>query len=178
MTPWLVLTACAASGLRVCAQEVVPPSILSSARRSTRPTDQPQPAGQPNARETRSRNHLALPQAHAPGLRCCACMIRDLTSGGRPILLASSRALELLRTSRPDHGPHVLITSRAAQAMRAYAERCRAHPRSGSAVRCSGTDFAEFSRPPQSFPEVNRHGFEVRGSYANFLSAWNYFFSV
>ena len=90
MLPYQVLTACAAHGLLVRAQEVV-------------------------------RRH--------------ARMIRDPTSGGRPILLTSSRALELLRTVRLDNGLHVLLVSHVAEAVRAHAERCREHPRSGSRDR-------------------------------------------
>ena len=39
MVPYLVLTACAASGLLVCAQEVVPALNCSSAQQSLRPDE-------------------------------------------------------------------------------------------------------------------------------------------
>jgi hypothetical protein len=67
MTLYLVLTACAASGLLVCAQEVDATPNPSSARRSMRLADRPQPVGQPDARETRRRDDLALLQVHTVG---------------------------------------------------------------------------------------------------------------
>ena len=67
MIPYLMLTACAARGLLMCAQEVAPTPNASSARRSMRLADRPQPAGQLDARETRRRDDLALPQVHMVG---------------------------------------------------------------------------------------------------------------
>jgi hypothetical protein len=64
---YLMLTACAARGLLMCAQEVAPTPNASSARRSMRLADRPQPAGQLDARETRRRDDLALPQVHMVG---------------------------------------------------------------------------------------------------------------
>ena len=40
-------------------------------------------------------------------------------------------------------------------------ERCREHPRSGSSVRCSGTECPDLRGSPQIFPMDNRHGFEI-----------------
>ena len=62
-----MLAPCAARGLLVRAQEVVLARNESSARRSMRLADRPQPAGQLDARETRRRDDLALPQAHSLG---------------------------------------------------------------------------------------------------------------
>ena len=67
MTPYLVLTACAARGLLVGAQEVALTRNLWSAQRSMRSADRPQPASQRNARETRRRDDLALAQVHQVG---------------------------------------------------------------------------------------------------------------
>jgi hypothetical protein len=168
MTPYLLLTACAASGLLVFAQKVVPAPNPLSARRSMCLADRPHPAGHPGTRETRRRDDLALPQAHALGSRCRARMIRGPTFGKQPILWTSRRSLELLRRAGPGHGPHVLVVSLAAQSMRAHAERCRAPPAYGSLVRWSGTDFAELPGSPQSYPEHKRHCFEDTRPIANF----------
>ena len=67
MVPYLVLTACAAFGLLMCAQEVAPTPNPSSARRSLCLADRRQPAGQSDAREARRGNVLALPQSLALG---------------------------------------------------------------------------------------------------------------
>ena len=151
MTPYLVLTACAAFGLLVRAQEVAPASISSSARRSCRLADRLQPTGHPSARRTHGRNDLAMPQSHAVGCRCRPGMIRDLTSHERSTLSTSSRSLELLRRAGPGRGPHAQLVSLAAQAVRAHAERCRAPLVYGSRERWSGTDFAELPGSPQSY---------------------------
>ena len=67
MTPYLVLTACAACGLLVRAQEVALARNLWSARPSMRSADRPQPASQRNARETHRHDELALAKAHTVG---------------------------------------------------------------------------------------------------------------
>ena len=69
----------------------------------------------------------------------------------------------------PGYGLHVLLVSRATQAVRAHAERCREHPRSGSSVRWSGTECTELLWLPQSFPMDNRHVFEILTPFANFI---------
>ena len=97
-------------------------------------------------------------------------MNRSWTSDEQPILQTSSRTVELLRTARPGHGPHVLLVLHAAEAIHAHAERRRKHPRSGSLARCSGTDFAELPGSPQSFPVNKRHCFEVYRPCSYFLS--------
>ena len=67
MVPYLVLTACAAFGLLMCAQEVAPPPNPWSAQRSLHLADRLGPVGHPGARRTRRRNDLAVPQSHAVG---------------------------------------------------------------------------------------------------------------
>ena len=161
MTPYLLLTACAASGLLVFAQKVVSAPNPLSARRCMCLADRPHPAGHAGTRETRRRDDLALPQAHALGSRCRARMIWGPTFGKQPILWTSRRSLELLRRAGPGHGPHVLVVSRAAQAVRVHDKRRRVPPVCGSLVRCSGADFADFSRTPQTFPGDNWHRFEI-----------------
>ena len=88
-------------------------------------------------------------------------MIPGLTSGKRSILSTSSRALQLLRRVGSDHGPHVLLVSRAAEAVRAHAKRCREHPVYGSRVRWSGTDFAESFRAAVSLSGDEHYSFEI-----------------
>ena len=140
MILYQVLTACAAHGLLVRAQEVAPTPSPWSARRSMCLADRPHPAGHPGTRETRRRDDLALPQAHALGSRCRARMIPGPTSGKRPIFWTSSRSLELLRRAGPGHGAHAQLVLLAFEAVRAHAERYREHARSGSSVRYSGND--------------------------------------
>ena len=67
MTLYLVLTACAASGLLVCVQEVVPTPIPPSARRSSCPSERLHHDDHPDAREPRRSDELALPQASLLG---------------------------------------------------------------------------------------------------------------
>ena len=67
MMPYLMLAPCAACLLLVCAQEVAAAPIPSMARRSIHLTDRPRPASQLGASETRRRDDLAMPQAHALG---------------------------------------------------------------------------------------------------------------
>ena len=67
MVPYLVLTACAAFGLLMCAQEVAPAPNPWSSQRYLRLADRLGPAGHPGARRTRRRNDLAVPQSHAVG---------------------------------------------------------------------------------------------------------------
>ena len=74
---------------------------------------------------------------------------------------ASRRVLQRLRRAASEHVPHAQLVSRIVLAARARAERCREHPRSGSSVRCSGTECTELLWPPQSFPRHGRHDFEV-----------------
>jgi hypothetical protein len=88
-------------------------------------------------------------------------MIREPTSGERPVLSASRRDLQLLRTAGPGRGLYVLVVSRAAEGMRAHAKRCRTHPVYGSRVRWSGTDFAESFRVAVSLSEDDRYSFEI-----------------
>ena len=64
---YLVLTVCAAHGLLVRAQEVVPVPSPLSAQRSLCPGDRFGRAGHRDAREPRKCDDLALPQAHAVG---------------------------------------------------------------------------------------------------------------
>ena len=63
--PYLMLALCAACGLLVSAQEVAAAPIPLSARRSMHLADRPGPASQLDALETRRRDDLAMPQAHA-----------------------------------------------------------------------------------------------------------------
>ena len=95
-------------------------------------------------------------------------MILGTTSDRWPILSTSSRNLELLRTARPGHGLHMLLVSRAAQAMRAHAERCRDHPVYGSWDRWSGTECPDLRGSPQIYAAGFRHGFEILTPLANF----------
>ena len=90
-------------------------------------------------------------------------MYLEPTSGERPVLSTSRCTAELLRRAVTGHGPHVLVVSRAAQAMRAHAERCREHPRSGprTSVRWSGTDFAEYFRAVVSILADEHYSFEI-----------------
>ena len=67
LLPCQVLTAYAACGLLVRAQQVVPAPTLSSAWQSLRLADRPHPTGQRYAQETRIRDDLALPQAYSLG---------------------------------------------------------------------------------------------------------------
>ena len=67
MMPYLMLAPFAACGMLECTQDVAPAPVPSSARRSMRLADRPHPAGQLHARETRRRDGLTLPQAHALG---------------------------------------------------------------------------------------------------------------
>ena len=67
MVPYLVLTACAAFGLLMCAQEAAPAPNHWSAQRSLRLADRFGPDGHPDARGTRRRNDLAVPKSHAVG---------------------------------------------------------------------------------------------------------------
>ena len=69
--------------------------------------------------------------------------------------------MELLRRAGPDHGPCAQMISRAAQAMRAYAERCRERPVYGSEDRWSGTDFAEYFRAAVSISGDEHYSFEI-----------------
>ena len=92
------------------------------------------------------------------------------TSKERPILSSSRRSVDPLRRAGPGHVPHAQLVSRAAQAMRAHAKRCRAPPVYGSQERRSGTDFAELPGSPQSYPEHKRHCFEILTPFANFPS--------
>ena len=64
---YLMLTACAARGLLMCAQEVAPAPNAWSAQRYLRLADRLGPAGHAGARGTRRRNDLAVPQSHAVG---------------------------------------------------------------------------------------------------------------
>ena len=95
-------------------------------------------------------------------------MIQESTSGERPVLSASRRDLQLLRTAGPDHGLYVLLVSLAAQAVRAYAERCREATVHGSRERWSEPDFGDLPSSPQIFPEGNRHCFEDTRPIPNF----------
>ena len=67
MVSYQVLTACAACGLLVRAQEVALAPILSSARLPLRQVSRLQSADHPGTRETRTHDDLAVPQAHALG---------------------------------------------------------------------------------------------------------------
>ena len=149
MSPYLMLTACAACGLLLCAQDVAAAPMPSSVRRSLRLADHLGPAGQPSAQEPHGCDDLASPEVHAVGCRCRTRMIMRPSSGDWPVLSTSRRAVKLLRRACPGHGPCTMIVSRAAELMSAHAKRRREHPRSGSSVRWSGTDFAEFLGPPQ-----------------------------
>ena len=96
MTPYLVLTACAASVLLVCAQEVVPAPSSLSTRRSLRPAERLQPTEHPCAREPRRRDDMALPQAHLLGRRCgkrmnqCPSVSSDRMAGRRDAIFSGS----------------------------------------------------------------------------------------
>ena len=61
----------------------------------------------------------------------------------QPYGRASNRKLERLRRAAPLCDLSVHLVSLVVLAARAYAERCREHPRSGSSVRWSEPDFAE-----------------------------------
>ena len=67
MTPYLVLTACAAHGLLVRAQEVVPAPNPLSAQSSLRSADRLGPDGLSGAREQRGCDDLAIPHSLAVG---------------------------------------------------------------------------------------------------------------
>ena len=84
----------------------------------------------------------------------CACDSGRLTSSKRPILSTSRQIAGLLRTVGSGHGPHTLVVSLAAQAVRPYDERCRVPPVYGSRVRWSRADFDELFRPPESLSGV------------------------
>jgi hypothetical protein len=146
------MTAVRSLRLLTCPQEVAPASKPSSARRSLRPADRLQPAGQCNTQEARKRDGLALPQSHARGWRCRERMIQAPTLGERPILSTSRRTVQLLSRAGPGPGLHAQLVSPAVHAVRAHAKRYHEYPVYGSRVRCSELDFAEFSWPPQSFP--------------------------
>ena len=91
------------------------------------------------------------PQAHESVLSC----------EQRPYGRASRCALQQLRRAAPGRVPCALLVSRHVLDVRAHAERCREHPRSGSQNRWSGADFADFSSMLQIFPEDSWHYFEI-----------------
>ena len=103
---------------------------------------------------------LTVPRTHE------LVLLRQQRSYGR----ASRRVLQRLRRAASEHFPHAQLVSRIVLAARARAERCREHPRSGSRLRCSGTDFAELQGSPQNFPEHKRHCFVVYRPCSYFLS--------
>ena len=84
--PNLVLTAYAACGLLVRAQEVVPAPNPLSAQSSLRPADRLGQAGLSGAREQRGYDDLALLCMHALGRQRRVRAILDLTSSQRPVL--------------------------------------------------------------------------------------------
>ena len=104
---------------------------------------------------------LTVPRTHE------LVLLRQQRSYGR----ASRRVLQRLRRAASEHFPHAQLVSRIVLAARARAERCREHPRSGSRLRCSGTDFAELPGSPHIYPVDNRHCFEVYRPIANFPGA-------
>ena len=65
--PCLVITAVAACGMLVRAQEVAPSPKPSSAQRTLRLADRLRCTDHPGAREPRRRDDLASPQAHLLG---------------------------------------------------------------------------------------------------------------
>ena len=87
----------------------------------------------------------------------------------RPHGRASRRLLQRFSRAASDRVPYAPLFSRIVLAARACAKRCREPPCSGSSARCSGADFADFSRTPQIFPEDNRHCFEDYRPYAKYL---------
>ena len=91
-----------------------------------------------------------------------------LFSRQQPNASTLSHRLERLRRAASLCHLSVLLVSRFVLAACARAERCREHPRSGSSVRCSGTDFGDLPSSPQIYPEGNRHCFEVTRPIANF----------
>ena len=101
---------------------------------------------------------LTVPSAHDLVLLCQQ----------RPCSRTSSRMLERLRTAAPIRDPSVQLVSRFVLATCAHVKRCREHPRSGSSVRCSGTDFGDLPSSPQICPEGNRHCFEDTRPIPNF----------
>ena len=101
------------------------------------------------------RKHMQLADS-----AMCARFWSRLQVSGRYFQCRDAR-LGLLRRAGTGHGPHVLVVSRAAQAMLAHAERCRARPVYGSRKRWSGTDFAEYFRAPQSKSVDKRHFFVI-----------------
>ena len=102
---------------------------------------------------------LTAPQAHESVLSC----------EQQPYGRASRRVLQRLRRAAPGRVPCALLVSRHVLAVRAHAERCREHPRSGSSDRWSGTECPDLRGSPQIFPTDNRHGFEILTPSANFL---------
>ena len=115
-------------------------------------------------------------RARRSGVAAIACTWLTVPSTHELVLLrqhrsysrASRLVLQRLRRAAPEHVPHAHLVSRVVLAARARAERCREHPRSGSSVRCSGTDFAEFLWPPRSFAMDSRHCSEVYRPKTNF----------
>ena len=103
---------------------------------------------------TSAPTRLTVPQAHDLVLICAH----------QPYGRASRRKLQRLRRVAPSCVLSALLVSLAALSVRAHAERCREHPRSGSYEnydRWSGTECTEFLWRPQSFPKGMRHCSEV-----------------
>ena len=64
----------------------------------------------------------------------------------------------------------MLVVSRAAQAIHAHAERCRAPPVCGSRDRWSGTVFGDLWSLPQIYTGPDRHSFVILRPFAEFKS--------
>ena len=79
----------------------------------------------------------------------------------QPYSRASRHKLQRLRRAAPSCVLSALLVSLAVLSVHAHAARCREHPCSGSSDRCSGTDFAEYFRAPQSKSVDKRHCFVI-----------------
>ena len=108
---------------------------------------------------TSAPTRLTVPQAHDLVLICAH----------QPYGRASRRKLQWLRRVAPSCVLSALLVSLAALSVRAHAERCREHPRSGSYDRWSGTECPDLRGSPQIYPDDNWHCVEVYGPNTNYL---------
>ena len=171
MLPYLIITAVCHPWIIACPQEVqLAPysSVRSRSLRSYEPHGQDGWFGSYEGHRSFFYGRLHL---RVLGWSRYRRMVEELSSGMRWDLSTSRRMLEPLMRAGPGRVLCALLVSCIAHVVHAHTERCADLPRMGLPGRVLKPKCSDLQSFVQIYREHKRHGFEVYGPLAKYLTA-------